>query len=116
MVEFRYPDGGDFRLSCEFLRVFSPSAEVRGHGMKRPPPVDGKRDVNVRSAEPVGNYGVRFMFDDGHDTGIYSWRYLEELIADRDRYWEEYLVELKAHNLSRLPGIPMIMLPVRRRP
>ena len=94
-------------LSAELLRVHSPSAEVRGHtpGQKRLQ--TGKKHVAVTAIEPVGNYGIRLLFDDGHDTGIYAWDYLKDLADHRERYWQDYLAELKAANASRLPAIPV---------
>ena len=86
-------------LSFEFLRVHSPSAEVRGHG--RPVLVFAKREVLIEAAEPVGNYGVKFIFDDGHDSGIYTWDLLYQYCQDRDQMWQQYLAQLEAANLDR---------------
>ncbi len=105
-LELVYDDGLDRRIPCELLRVWSPSAEVRGHGGSRPPPVSGKQEVNVTKLEPAGNYGIRLIFDDGHDTGIFSWAYLRDLGDNGERYWRLYLAELAKHNLSRLVPIP----------
>ncbi|ROR34224.1 gamma-butyrobetaine hydroxylase-like domain-containing protein [Inmirania thermothiophila] len=89
-LEVAYPDGTRFRLPCEYLRVFSPSAEVRGHGPGQETLVTGKEEVNIVRIEPVGQYAVKLVFDDGHDTGIYSWETLWELARNRERYWQAY--------------------------
>lgn len=78
-LALRFDDGGSYELSAEYLRVESPSAEVRGHGAGPKVPVTGKADVKIARLEPVGNYAVRIIFDDGHDSGLYSWDYLAEL-------------------------------------
>jgi DUF971 family protein len=91
-----FDDGSEFELSCELLRVHSPSAEVRGHGPGQEILQIGKEAVNIREIEPVGNYAVRLVFDDGHDSGIYTWDYLYELGARRDEYWRKYLDALAA--------------------
>jgi len=96
-----FDDGSSSRLSAELLRVESPSAEVQGHGGDRKTIVPGKRNVTVRGLEPVGNYAVRILFDDGHDTGLYSWRYLHRLGAEQDRVWSEYEAALADKGLSR---------------
>ena len=90
-----------FRLPCEYLRVESPSAEVQGHGPGQKVLVAGKRNVNVRAIEPMGNYGVLLRFDDGHDTGIYSWDYLYRLGAEQEQRWTDYLARLQAAGLDR---------------
>ena len=94
-------------LSAELLRVYSPSAEVRGHSPEQKRLQTGKKQVAITGIEPVGNYGIRLTFDDGHDTGIYAWEYLKDLAEHRDRYWQDYLADLKAANASRLPAIPV---------
>jgi DUF971 family protein len=100
-----YADGRSVRIPCELLRVFSPSAEVRGHSADERKLITGKKYVNVESIERVGNYAIKIVFDDGHDTGIYSWDYLEELGTQQETYWQRYLDELKIANSSRLPQI-----------
>ena len=100
-------DGDKVTLAAELLRVYSPSAEVRGHSPGERQLQTGKKPVQVTAVEPVGNYGIRISFDDGHDTGIYAWDYLRGLADNEERYWQEYLAELKAANASRLPGIPV---------
>jgi DUF971 family protein len=101
LLEVGYADGTRYELPCEYLRVFSPSAEVRGHAGGEPTIVPGKRNVAVERVEPVGSYAVRLVFDDGHNTGLYSWDVLEDLGANRDRYWARYLERLAEHRLSR---------------
>lgn len=84
-----------FELPFEYLRVYSPSAEVRGHGPGQETLQLGKHDVGIRAVEPVGNYAIKLVFDDGHDTGLYSWAYLHELGAEREQKWQQYLARLK---------------------
>lgn len=90
VLDLEYEDGSRFALACELLRVYSPSAEVRGHGGVQPPPVTGRQDVNIARIEPVGNYALRLVFDDGHDTGLYTWDYLHHLGRNQERLWAEY--------------------------
>ncbi len=90
-----------FELSAEFLRVVSPSAEVQGHSPEQRVTVPGKRDVAIMRIEPVGNYAVRIVFDDSHDTGIFTWNYLHQLGHEKDERWSAYLAELEAKGLSR---------------
>lgn len=90
LLEVTFDDGNRFELPFEYLRVFSPSAEVKGHGPGQGVLVTGKAEVGVRAIEPVGQYAVKLVFDDGHDTGLYSWKYLHELGRERDRKWAEY--------------------------
>jgi DUF971 family protein len=106
-LELAYSDGTGLRLPCELLRVYSPSAEVRGHGSGERKLQTGKKYVNVERIDAVGNYAIRIAFDDGHDTGIYSWEFLADLGRNQARYWEAYLAELEAANASRLPTIPI---------
>jgi DUF971 family protein len=96
-----FTDGVAGRLSAEFLRVVSPSAEVQGHSPSERKLVPGKRNVTIRAIEPVGNYAVRLVFSDGHNTGLYSWRYLYELTRRKDDLWNKYLQELAAAGASR---------------
>ena len=97
-------EGGEtFDLPAEYLRVKSPSAEVQGHSAEERKTVPGKRAVGIIEILPIGNYAVRLTFDDLHDTGIYGWQYLRELGRNRARYWQDYLDELAAKNLSRDP-------------
>ncbi len=94
-----------YTLPAELLRVYSPSAEVRGHSAEQRTLQTGKKHVGIRAIEAVGNYAIRLIFDDGHDTGIYPWELLYDLGARQDEHWHEYLIELKANNASRLPQI-----------
>src|SRR6201991_3405946 len=95
-------DSGDrFELRAEYLREESPSAEVRGHGAEPKTIVKGKENVKISGLEPVGNYAVRIGFDDGHDTGLFSWAYLQTLHRERDKRWAEYLSALALKGLSR---------------
>lgn len=96
-----YPAHHPFQLPAEMLRVLSPSAEVQGHAPEQRVTVPGKRDVTIARIEPVGNYAVRIIFDDGHDTGIFTWDYLHRLGHEKEQRWNEYLAELAAKGLSR---------------
>ena len=102
-LEIAFDDGAAFSLPAEYLRVESPSAEVQGHGPGQKVLVAGRRHVGIADAEPVGNYAVRLIFDDLHDSGLYSWRYLYQLGAEREKRWAEYLAALEAAGLSREP-------------
>jgi DUF971 family protein len=103
-LEVAFDDGMRARLSCELLRVFSPSAEVRGHGPGQETLPVGKRDVNITAIEPVGAYAVRLVFDDGHDTGLYSWDVLRDLAQHHERLWTDYVARLDAAGASRDPA------------
>jgi len=105
LLEIGFDDGSSFELSCEFLRVHSPSAEVHGHG--QPVLVTHKKDVNISAIEPVGNYAVKLVFDDGHNTGLYSWQVLYHLASHQQQLWQDYLDRLKAEKGSREPLIAM---------
>ncbi len=100
-LEIRFDDGAFFRLPAEYLRVESPSAEVQGHGPGQKKLVAGKRHVTITSVVPVGHYAVRLGFDDGHDTGIFTWRYLHELGREQEERWGRYLDALTAAGLTR---------------
>jgi len=100
-LEVGYADGSGFQLPFEYLRVFSPSAEVRGHGGGEPMLVGGKREVGITAVEPVGRYAVRLRFDDGHDTGLYSWSALQEFAANHEQWWARYLERMAEHGMSR---------------
>ena len=106
-LELCYADGSDALLPAELLRVYSPSAEVRGHSEAERTLQTGKKHVAIDSMESVGNYALRLVFSDGHDTGIYSWDYLAELSHHKDEYWQKYIAELRSANASRLPTIPV---------
>jgi len=101
LMEIAFADGKSFKLSYELLRVYSPSAEVRGHGAGQEVLQVGKRQVDITSLEPVGSYAVQPVFSDGHSTGIYSWDYLYELGENQDALWAEYLDRLRAAGASR---------------
>jgi DUF971 family protein len=103
VLEISFADGRTFKLPYEFLRVYSPSAEVRGHGPGQETLQTGKRDVTIKEVEPVGRYAIRPQFSDGHDSGIYSWEYLYELGEDQEALWQRYLERLAAANASRDP-------------
>lgn len=100
-VEFEYDDGAAYQLSHEFLRVFTPSAEARGHGPGQETLQTGKRNVAIERIDPVGTYAVRFVYSDGHDSGLYSWDLLYNLCIHREELWSEYLKQLEAHGGSR---------------
>ncbi|HMM47378.1 MAG TPA: DUF971 domain-containing protein [Thiobacillaceae bacterium] len=104
-MEIAFTDGARFELPFEFLRVYSPSAEVRGHGPGQEVLQVGKREVLVNAAEPVGLYGINLTFSDGHNTGIYSWEYLYDLGTNQAAMWEDYLRRMDAAGASRDPGI-----------
>ena len=106
-LELVYDDGSK-RLSCEFLRVYSPSAEVQGHGPGQYQLQSGKQGVNITDVKPVGNYAVQLFFDDGHDSGIYSWTYLRELCDNRDTLWDTYLKRLADAGASRDPDVQVL--------
>ncbi len=101
VLEIAFSDGKRFKLSCEFLRVYSPSAEVRGHGPGEEVLQVGKKDVEITRIEPVGTYAVQPFFSDGHSTGIYSWDLLYEYGAHHDELWSRYLERLKEAGASR---------------
>lgn len=100
-LELVFDDGSNFRLSAEYLRVHSPSAEVRGHGAQIPVLQHGKRDVMILNIEPAGNYALKITFDDGHDSGIYSWEYLYNIGKNQGELWQMYLDRLKDEGRSR---------------
>jgi DUF971 family protein len=95
VLEITFDDGSKFKLPCEYLRVFSPSAEVQGHGPGQEVLQIGKEEVNIASITPVGNYAVTLHFDDEHNTGIYSWDYLYSLGANYEQNWQSYLARLE---------------------
>ncbi|MPY72983.1 MAG: DUF971 domain-containing protein [Alphaproteobacteria bacterium] len=103
ILEIDFDDGSRFALPAELLRVESPSAEVQGHGPGQRTLIAGRRHVGIMAVEPVGNYAVRLKFDDLHDTGIFSWRYLYNLGREKDRVWQAYLDALAERGLSRDP-------------
>ncbi|MGH8640839.1 MAG: gamma-butyrobetaine hydroxylase-like domain-containing protein [Burkholderiales bacterium] len=103
ILEVAFADGKTFRLPCEFLRVYSPSAEVRGHGPGQEVLQSGKRNVEITRIEPVGQYAVQLHFSDGHTTGIYSWDLLYDYGVNQDEMWRQYLKRMEAAGASREP-------------
>lgn len=103
--------GESYLLPAEFLRVHSPSAEVRGHGPGQEVLVSGKINVAISSVKPSGNYGLQIIFDDHHDSGIFSWQYLQELGQQQDSLWETYLEKLHSADKSRDPDVAVIQFP-----
>jgi DUF971 family protein len=101
VLEIAFSDGRSFRLPYEFLRVYSPSAEVRGHGAGQEVLQIGKREVEIRALEPVGSYAVQPTFSDGHSTGIFSWDYLYELAENQESLWADYLDRLQKAGAAR---------------
>jgi len=101
VLEVGWDDGTSFRLPCEYLRVFSPSAEVQGHGPGQAVLMIGKEKVNIAAIEPVGNYAVKLIFDDKHDSGLFSWSYLHWLGENYDENWATYLARLEEVNYKR---------------
>ncbi|PID33801.1 MAG: 1-(5-phosphoribosyl)-5-((5-phosphoribosylamino)methylideneamino)imidazole-4-carboxamide isomerase [Thiotrichales bacterium] len=101
ILELTWPDGVVQNLSCEYLRVYSPSAEVRGHGPGQEVLQLGKENVNIKEIAPVGHYAVKLVFDDGHDSGLYDWGLLRELGDNYEEYWADYLARCDAENYVR---------------
>ncbi len=101
LLVVQYDDGKSFDFPFEYLRVFSPSAEVQGHGPGQGTLQTGKEDVQVKSVDPIGHYAVRLVFDDGHDTGLYTWKYLYELGEQQAENWQAYLDRLKSAGYAR---------------
>ncbi len=104
MLELSFSDGKTFKLPCEFLRVFSPSAEVRGHGPGQEVLQTGKKDVGITHIEPAGSYAIQLSFSDGHDTGIYSWELLYEYGLHQEEMWQQYLTRLNQAGENRETG------------
>ncbi len=103
LLEITFDDGEHFELTCEYLRVYSPSAEVRGHAPGDEVLQVGKADVNIEKIDPVGTYAVVLRFDDGHDTGIYSWDWLYHIGKNHDKLWQTYLEKLEKAGQKRAP-------------
>jgi len=101
VLEVAFSDGQRFRLPCEFLRVYSPSAEVRGHGPGQEVLQIGKREVQIAAIEPVGTYAIKLTFSDGHDTGLYSWDYLYEIGRNQEALWQRYLERMREAGATR---------------
>ena len=104
VLEVEFDDGAAFSLPFELLRVWSPSAEVRGHGPGQETLQTGQRNVEINAVEPVGNYAIKPVFSDGHDTGIFSWEYLHHLGSNKEALWEDYLRRLEAAGFTRDSG------------
>lgn len=104
VLEIEFDDGKSFKYTCEFLRVHSPSAEVTGHGPGEEKLQVGKQDIAITAVEPVGLYAIKLVFDDSHDSGLFSWTYLYELGVNYDAKWENYLQRMKAAGAKRQPG------------
>ena len=109
-LELEYEDGISYSPSCEYLRVYSPSAEVRGHGPDQEVLQTGKLNVNITAIKPVGNYALQLVFDDGHDTGLYSWPYLHQLCTMQEAWWQSYLDRLSQAGASRDPDVQVLTL------
>ena len=101
VLEIQFDNGEKFALPCEYLRVFSPSAEVKGHGHTEGKLVSGKKSINIINIEPIGHYAVRLVFDDNHQSGIYSWETLYDLAIHHTDYWQHYLHRLEVAGASR---------------
>jgi DUF971 family protein len=106
VLELAYENGKNYRLPFEFLRVYSPSAEVRGHGPGQEVLQTGKREVAIVNLEPVGHYALKPTFSDGHDSGLYSWEYLYDLCEHQDELWNDYLQRLESAGANR--DVPMV--------
>ncbi|WP_097462324.1 gamma-butyrobetaine hydroxylase-like domain-containing protein [Mangrovitalea sediminis] len=106
VLELVYSNGESVQLDFEYLRVFSPSAEVRGHGGGEGYLQTGKKDVTIEKLEPVGNYALKIHFSDGHDSGLYSWEFLRDLADNHERYWQRYLERLAEAGASRESPTP----------
>ncbi|RRJ83141.1 gamma-butyrobetaine hydroxylase-like domain-containing protein [Aestuariirhabdus litorea] len=109
-LELAYDDGSRFQLSCEYLRVYSPSAEVRGHGKGQEVLQTGKLNVNLKELIPVGNYALKLVFDDGHDSGLYDWNYLRDLGEHQQEYWQQYLERLEQAGATRDPDLSVVKI------
>jgi len=109
-LELHFSDGAEFILPAEYLRVYSPSAEVRGHGEGNEVLQVGKINVGITSLETAGNYALKIVFDDGHDTGLYGWSYLRELGEQYDSKWQDYLDRMDAAGQQRDPDVSIVKL------
>ena len=107
-LELSYPDGNSYRLPAEYLRVYSPSAEVKGHGPGQEVLQTGKLRVAITEIKPVGHYALQLVFDDGHDTGLYAWDYLYDLCVNHQQRWRDYLDRLAAAGASRDPDVQVV--------
>ncbi len=109
-LELGYESGQQHSLSCEYLRVYSPSAEVLGHGPGQEVLQTGKLKVGIKAIKPVGNYALQLVFDDGHDTGLYSWRYLYDLCQNQEARWQDYLTRMEKAGATRDPDVQVVKL------
>ena len=109
-LELEYAGGEKYSLSCEYLRVYSPSAEVGGHGPGQEVLQTGKMNVGISAIKPVGNYALQLVFDDGHDTGLFSWPYLHQLCTQQTPRWQDYLDRLAEAGASRDPDVQVLKL------
>ena len=109
-LELEYAGGKKYSLSCEYLRVYSPSAEVGGHGPGQEVLQTGKMKVGITAIKPVGNYALQLVFDDGHDTGLYSWPYLYQLCTNQQQRWQDYLDRLAQAGATRDPDVQVLKL------
>lgn len=110
ILELKYADGSSYKLPCEYLRVYSPSAEVKGHGPGQEVLQSGKINVTIERIEPTGNYALQLFFSDGHESGIFSWNYLHELGTNQDDYWQDYLSRVAAAGVNRDPEIQVVRI------
>lgn len=108
VLEVEYPDGMQYSLSWEYLRVYSPSAEVRGHHPSQAVLQTGKKNIGVEEVRPVGHYAIQIVFDDGHDSGLYAWDYLHALCTEQETRWADYLAELEAAGAGRDPDVSVV--------
>lgn len=107
-LELTWENGESYRLPCEYLRVYSPSAEVKGHGPGQEVLQTGKQYVNITDIKPVGHYALQLVFDDGHDTGLYGWGYLYQLCNEQEQRWSDYLRRLHEAGASRDPQVQVV--------
>jgi len=105
LLEIKFDNNTECKLSTEFLRVYSPSAEVRGHGAGQETLQVGKEDVNISTIEPVGNYAIKLVFTDGHDTGLYSWDYLYEMAKNYETMWQDYITKVEMAGHKRMQNV-----------
>ena len=107
-LELGYEGGESYTLSCEYLRVYSPSAEVKGHGPGQEVLQTGKLKVGIEAIKPVGHYALQLVFDDGHDTGLYAWDYLYDLCVNHDALWRQYLDRVAEAGATRDPDVQVV--------
>lgn len=110
LLELTWDDGTSYKLPCEYLRVYSPSAEVKGHGPGQEVLQTGKQYVSITDIKPVGHYALQLIFDDGHDTGLYGWTYLRQLCEEQEPRWDAYLQRLHEAGGSRDPQVQVVKL------